>query len=81
MDEQQAYYSLLAFGIAILIGIVVVVFSVLFERRMRMHSRQNILNVLMNPCKLQLEELRKEVESLKRNKLDKPDTNIRSNGS
>ena len=73
MDEQQAYYSLIAFGIAILIGVVVLIFSLLFERRMRMHARQNIMNFLTNPCKLQLEELRKEVESLKENKMDKPD--------
>ena len=79
MEGQQAYYSLIAFGVAILLGIAVLIFSILFERRMRMHSKQNIVNILTNPCKVELEKLRKDIEDLKLNKLSKVEMHKTSN--
>lgn len=79
MEREPAYYSLIAFGVAVLLGLVAVVFSILFEKRMRMHARQNIMNVLMHPCKIELKELRKEIEQLKETKLDRVSHSSESN--
>lgn len=71
MEGQQTIESLLAIGSAILIGVIVLAFIFLFEKRMRKHNQENVTNILRNPHKLELRKLRQEIEAFKQRQTNK----------
>ena len=80
MEGEQVFETIIAGLGAFILGAVFLVFSILFDRRMKKHNRENVTNILRNERKLELREIRAEIDQLSQIARDKQLTKNVTNG-
>ncbi len=66
MEKQQTIETLVALGTLFLIFIVILVVAFILIHKRRLFIKESLITLLENECKLEISELKKELESQKK---------------